>query len=80
MEDSKVLLELAREARRSISGISLDCNIGEPWNGIPPYYRFISKLKIGPWELTPELAFSKFLSEQDKNFLKKKLDDISTQD
>jgi hypothetical protein len=66
-----ILLELAKEARRSISGISLDCNIGEPWNGVPPYYRFISYHRIGPWRLTAEEALLDFLAKEDKNFLEK---------
>lgn len=62
------LTYLEQEAKRSLSGISLDVTL---WLGMETAYRWISYNRIGPWCPTLLLALEGYKQTKDKNFLEK---------
>ncbi len=57
---------LEQEAKRSLSGISLDVAW---WFGMETAYRWISYNRIGPWRPSLLLALEAYKETEDKNFL-----------
>ena len=60
--DKDLLALLQAEAIKNVSGITLECTVNFH-NPVPYTYRFISKVRLGSWEDTPEQALVAYYSK-----------------